>query len=60
MLDPQDQEPEIADPRQEADTESSEAEELDTLDIQDGGRVRLLHLGRLDVILLAGISHFGL
>jgi transcriptional antiterminator NusG len=35
MLDPQDQEPEIADPRQEADIESSEAEELDTLDIQD-------------------------
>jgi len=35
MLDSQDQEPEIADPRQEADIESSEAEESDTLDIQD-------------------------
>jgi len=35
MLDSQDQEPEIADPQQEADIESSEAEEMDTLDILD-------------------------
>jgi transcriptional antiterminator NusG len=35
MLDSQDQEPEIAEPRPEADIESSEAEEVDTLDILD-------------------------
>jgi len=35
MLDSQDQEPKIADPQQEADIESSEAEEIDTLDIVD-------------------------
>ena len=35
MLDSQDQEPKIADPQQEADIESSEAEEMDTLDILD-------------------------
>jgi transcriptional antiterminator NusG len=35
MLDPQDQEPEISDPRQEPDIASSEVEESDTLVIQD-------------------------
>jgi len=35
MLDSQDQEPKIADPQQEADIESSEAEEMDALDILD-------------------------